>query len=478
MLFFRGAGSQGTAVTGRALQNYSEAIAFLFGRVNYERTAAPSYSSRTFKLDRMAALLSLLGDPQERIETTHIAGTKGKGSTATMFASILTSSGIRTGLFTSPHLVRFEERFRVDGQMPTESEFLELMNRVIPVVEQLDSASASGPVTYFEIATALGWLFFEMRAVDHAVLEVGLGGRLDSTNVCAPVMTIITSIGLDHTALLGDTVDLIAREKAGILKTGVPLVCGVTNEPARTAIEEVADSLAINRYWIGNEIRFDHRPAASGVAFERSRIDVRTPVSSWSDLEVPLPGRHQAANASLAVSAFDLLAIDRGWTKQFVADGLAATRCSGRIEVLDRHPTVILDVAHNVDSIQALLTTLETAFRSDRIIVVFATSRDKDARGMLRQLLSRVDILILTEFSSNPRSMTAPEWETMIDDPGLVGDRRAEIRLVASCQQAWQTARSIANAGDLVCATGSFFLIAELQADSARAMNANSEPHV
>ena len=215
---------------------YDEAVAFWFGRINYEvRSAAPG----DLKLERMRALLRLLGDPHHRVRAVHVTGTKGKGSTAAMLDAVLRAARYRTGLFTSPHLVRVEERIAVDGEPISPAELAVRMAEVAPAVRELD-AGPGPPPTFFEISTALGFLHFTCRRVELAVIEVGLGGRFDSTNVCRPLVSIVTSVGLDHTAQLGPTLEAIAFQKAGIIKPRVPVVIGVTTSGPRGVIERIA----------------------------------------------------------------------------------------------------------------------------------------------------------------------------------------------------------------------------------------------
>ena len=214
-------------------------IEFLYGRINYERVQTGSYSTRDFKLDRVRQLLAGLGDPQEAVPAIHIAGTKGKGTTAAMTAGILEAAGFRVGLFTSPHISAFEERMTVGGRMPAREDIVHLANRVAEETHRMDQWPGQMSPTFFEITMAMGWLWFLFQNVDMVVLEVGLGGRLDATNVCRPLVCVITSISRDHTGLLGSTLAEIAAEKAGIIKPGVPVVSGVQNPEASDVIEEV-----------------------------------------------------------------------------------------------------------------------------------------------------------------------------------------------------------------------------------------------
>jgi len=446
-----------------AVSTYSQAIEFLFGRINYERVASGSYSSRDLKLERMRRLLALLGDPQERLGAVHIAGTKGKGSTAVMTAEMLSAAGYRIGLFTSPHITRFEERIRLDGISPTQDEVVDLVRRLQRPVIRLDARDVSMRPTDFEIATAMAWLYFTDQQADLAVMETGLGGRLDSTNLCRPEVTVITSISRDHTALLGGTIEKIAEEKAGIIKENVPVISGLWSGPAAAVIGQFCHDRHAELYRLGHEINVKyHHPSGQQVGggpHRAATADIDTPWQRFPAVPVPLCGSHQAANAALAVSTVDLLA-RRGFSAaaDAVEAGLANVRWPIRIEQLCEKPTVIVDAAHNDASVSALLTTLQTAFPADRRILIFAASRDKDVPAMLRQLQSEFDVVIATEYVTNPR---ATPWEHLRKTAQEILDM--PVRPAATPLVAWRMAQKISSPEDLICVTGSFFLAAEMR---------------
>src|SRR5262245_19729871 len=383
--------------------NYEQAIEFLFGRVNFERLSGLSYSVDDFKLDRMRELLRRLGNPQEMIPAVHIAGTKGKGSTAALTAQILTAAGIRTALFTSPHISAFVERMAVDGAIPAKEELARLVETVSGVVADLDKTPGQMSPTYFEIATAMAWLYFSERQAEIAVLEVGMGGRLDATNVCRPAVSIITTISRDHTRQLGSRLDQIAREKAGIVKPHIPVISGVTGEPGCSVIVETCRALEAPLFLLGRDFDCEYHPGVigpTGAGAGCCTATVRTARAVWTDLPLPLVGQHQARNLALAAAAVERLE-EQGWAipTAAVASGLAQLRWPGRIEILGRAPTVIVDAAHNWEAIAALLRTLEESFPARRRILVFAATRDKDVSGMLRQLLPRFDSVVQTCFT-------------------------------------------------------------------------------
>jgi dihydrofolate synthase / folylpolyglutamate synthase len=447
----------------RFVESYEQAIEFLFSRINYERVTS-GYSVGEFKLDRMREFLRLLGDPQESIPAIHIAGTKGKGSTAAMLAAVLTASGYRTGLFTSPHISSFEERMTVDGVRPTRTQLVELVNSVAETVVALDKTPGRMSPTYFEISTALAWTYFREQRADLVVLETGLGGRLDATNICRPEVTLITSISRDHMRQLGSRLSQIASEKAGIIKPGVPTVIGALPDEARLVVEEVcrAQSAPLRQLEIDFTCRY--RPAAPDSLSAASpspgcRCDVITETEEWRDLPLSLLGEHQARNTALAVCAVEELR-RRGWQipTDAVRRGLADLRWPGRIEVLQRRPTTIVDAAHNWAAVSALLQTLADNFPARRRLLVFAAALDKDVSGMLRQLLPQFDCAVLTTFQNNPRSVPVEELARLA---GAIG--AGPFHVAADPAAAWKLAQRLARDDDLICITGSFFIAAELR---------------
>jgi dihydrofolate synthase/folylpolyglutamate synthase len=389
----------------------------------------------------------------------HIAGTKGKGTTAAMVAGMLEAAGYCVGLFTSPHISFFEERIQVNGSMPRRGELVKLVRRAAEAAEALDQLPGQMAPTFFELTMALGWLWFEAKCVDVAVLEVGLGGRLDATNVCSPLVCAITSISRDHTGLLGSTLPQIAREKAGIIKPGVPVVTGVEDESAHAAIAEVCRGQRAKLLSLDREIRVVIFPTEGDSQADPPTISVLTPGNRYDQIRVPLTGQHQVRNTALAVGLIDQLN-QQGWriSESAVLDGLKATRWPLRIEVVNTSPWVILDVAHNWASVRALLETLNRGFPADRRILIFAASRDKDVPGMLRQLIPRFDSLIVTQFLGNPRSTPIEKLQRLVHS---LSGRFAHA--AGTPAQAWQLARRLAGPRDLICGAGSFFIAGELR---------------
>ena len=420
----------------------------LHGRINYERRMPGKYAAADFKLDRMAALLRSLGDPQLQTPCVHVAGTKGKGSVATAAASVLTAAGTRTGLFTSPHVRHFEERIRVDGGYPPVGILEAAFGEVFAAVEELD---ASGDhATYFEIATGLAWCVFRAAGCRVAVMEVGLGGRLDSTNLCRPLVCCVTSISRDHAKLLGDTLRKIAAEKAGILKAGVPVVSGAGG-PAAGVIRARAADLGCRLWTLGDQIRAV--PSQVDPLLPRA-VDVRTPRGVWR-LPVVLPGRHQEWNAALVAGVLDSLPEDLRPGQDAATRGLGSLSVPLRIEVVRRRPLTVLDAAHNGASVAALRAALKRTPRA-RTWLLFGTSGDKHVEDMLRELEGFADRVLVTAFVKNPRAVPAGELAGRV--------RQAWGGDVTSAETPAEALRLIEAeiAGDdLLVVTGSFFLAGE-----------------
>jgi dihydrofolate synthase / folylpolyglutamate synthase len=440
------------------ISSYQRAMDFLHGRIDYERAAAERLTSRHFKLDRMRELLSLVGNPHTRTKAVHIGGTKGKGSTSVMIAEMLSAAGLQTGLFTSPHVSAFEERMAVNGVSPTPQQVVDLVSQLVEPVEQLDREEDSLRPTYFEMATAMAWLFFNDQQTDIDVLEVGLGGRLDSTNLCEPELTIITNISRDHTHLLGSTPAKIAGEKAGILKPGIPVICGVKNPEARAVIESVARKNGCEILQLGDSIRFQyHRPPMGTPS--RGAVDVETPFGRHEGIALPLAGKHQAANAALAIAAIDWLRHHgRNIPDSAIHDGMTAVRWPLRLEQLADSPRVIVDAAHNESSVAALCEAVDEEFSASRRILIFSASHDKDVEAMARVLFPQFDEVILTAFVGNPRAIPPDE---------LIERTREHLtrpaRMATNPEAAYKIAKEIAKNEDLVIATGSFYLAAEIR---------------
>jgi dihydrofolate synthase/folylpolyglutamate synthase len=430
------------------------------------------YGPNELKLDRMRRLLELLGDPHIATQIVHVAGTKGKGSTSHFLSSILTHAGYRTGCYTSPHLLSIEERFAVDGHACLPRDIIRWVDRLRPVVALMDREAAldgsAGP-TFFELATAMAFLHFQDQQAEFVVLEVGLGGRLDSTNVCHPRASVITSISFDHMRQLGNTLGAIAREKAGIIKSGVPVITGVTQDEPWRVIETIAAQQRAPVRRLGRDFQFAyHAPAAA--------LDAVTPTMDYfhqrdgrfqcvaRDIALSALGAHQAANASLAWATCETL-VQQGFEipDAAIRQGLATGRCPGRIEVLRHQPTVIVDTAHNAASIQALVQVLRESFVQKPRVLILAATQGKDVDGMLLALVPEFDTIICTQYLKNPRAMPADELTRHARRIATAEGCVVDLIPCASPQAAWERAMSERPSPKLICATGSFFLAAEIK---------------
>ena len=422
---------------------FDEALAFWYGRINYEvKSALPS----DLKLERMRAFLARLGNPQDRLRIVHVTGTKGKGSTVAMIASVLRAAGYRVGQFTSPHLVEVNERMRVDETPISRAELTALIEELAPIVLEWEADERTGP-TYFEIGTALGFLHFVRRRCEVAVVEVGLGGRFDSTNVCSPLVSVITSVGFDHTAQLGRTLAEIAYQKAGIIKPRVPAVCGSCPPEATEVIGEVARELSAPLALAGRDFRYAYRPP--------NAVDLAIPGTDLTNVLLAMRGEHQAANAAVAVAAIDGLR-EAGLSSPDAAArrGLESAACPGRIEEIRRTPSIILDTAHNVPSALALVRTLRESYPdAKRKVCVFAVSSDKEYPEILAILGEYFDEFDLTRYSSNSRSVPPEELRPHAPKPA---------RTHRDAGAAWAAAAASLGPSDLACVTGSVFLAGEL----------------
>ncbi len=475
------------------IQDHAAALAFLFGRINYERKERIPYRSRGFKLDRMRRLLTRIGNPEQDLAAVHVAGTKGKGSTSAMIAAALQAAGYRVGLYTSPHLECLEERFVVNQQMCSGTQLVDLLARIAPVVADMDRQAASdgrtGP-TYFEITTAVAFLHFRDMDVDCAVLEVGLGGRLDSTNVCHPAVSVITSISLDHTRQLGKTLAAIAGEKAGIIKPQVPVVTGVQARAPLDVIRATARQHNARLLALGHDFHFTYQNRALalpmfGPCLLRSgelpcldyREDVDGVARRMDAVRIRLRGAHQAANAAVALATLSQLR-RAGWrvSERAARIGLEQAFCPARVEIVQQQPTVVLDAAHNVASVRALLEVVAGDLPARRRILVFATSRDKDPPAMLDELLPYFEQVVLTRYVTNPRAASPSQ---LADVAEQIKKRHGLHDVVVHTRDtpdaAWQLARASAHDADVVCITGSFFLAAELRKHFVRPVVASAE---
>ncbi|MDH2908588.1 MAG: bifunctional folylpolyglutamate synthase/dihydrofolate synthase [Candidatus Eremiobacteraeota bacterium] len=411
-----------------------------------------SASPRTnYGLDRIEALLAALGDPHRRYPVVHVAGTSGKGSTATMIERILRERSLRVGLHVKPHLQSMTERARIDGVAIDRERFAALFSEMLPTIDRV--ADRYGAPSYYEMLLALAFLYFAREAVDIAAIEVGLGGRLDGTNVVAPTLCVITSIGYDHQEILGDTLEAIATEKAGIAKPGVPLVSAVREEPARSTIAAICARVGAPIVETAVEAEVD---AIELEAFAQ-RFTVHTSQDTYT-IRLPLLGGFQRANAVTAILAVERLPEALRPSRHEIEAGLAEVRIPGRMELVPGTPSILFDIAHNEQKARSLAEALRERFDDRALTFVVGIGESKDARAILGAFARPDAYFFLTSFEAGGRPARAPEHlGRLADDLGLA---------YALCSDPIATlarARTHAGASGIVVVTGSTFAVAALR---------------
>ena len=432
--------------------NYEEALAYINSFINAERSPDFSRLARLYNLDRISRLLNRLGNPHRNLKVVHVAGSKGKGSTATFIASILSYAGFKTGLFTSPHLVTPRERCRIDSDLITTSAFADCVNRLKPEIEAVSGIDGIGDVSFFEIYTALAFTYFADEEVDFAVIEVGLGGRLDATNIVSPLVSVITQISLEHTTILGNTHEAIAKEKAEIIKPNRPVVLAPQSAEAQSVFEVVAADRNAPISRVGRDVTWKHGTHD----IHGQTFDVRTSTESYSDLFLPLLGIHQAINAATAIACIDRIqASGYEISKASVYAGLKGVHLPGRLQLVGRDPFILFDGAHSPASVEMLSHTIREVIHYEKLILIVGFMRDKDLRGIGETLCPMSDTVIATEMRDNPRAVGAGEIARTWSDLG------SELRISPSVGAAIATAKSVASSDDLICITGSMILIGE-----------------
>ncbi|OGN97479.1 MAG: hypothetical protein A2Z77_05485 [Chloroflexi bacterium RBG_13_51_36] len=431
--------------------NYRQVEEYLNSFTNYEQIPGISYAQPGYSLRHVEELLNRMGNPQLAASTVHIAGTKGKGSVAAMIAQVLSSSGYKTGLYTSPHFHTLRERITIDGNLISEDEFAATMAEVKPFIESMKQDVTFRQLTYFEALTALAFAYFHKKQVDFQVLEVGLGGRLDATNVVArPAVCIITSISLDHTQILGKTLEEIAREKAGIIKSGCWVVISPQPEEAASVITAACREKEAKVVQVGKDVTW-HR---TGGDLHRQSLLISGRTNKYQ-VDIPLLGDFQLENATTAVAAAEILTSE-GFTisPADIARGLAQVKWPGRFQILQQQPTVLVDGAHNVASMRRLVSNIRAYFPQKRIFLVFGTSCDKDISGIIDELVALSPQVILTQ-SSHSRAAPVPTLVAEFTKRGINPEIRNNVT------EAISRALSLADGTDIVCIAGSLFIAAE-----------------
>ena len=432
--------------------SHSAPVEYLLGLPQYANDGAPAQKPG---LERMEQLMADMGAPHEPLRTVHVAGTNGKGSVSSMIAAIATAAGLRTGLHTSPHLTHVEQRMRVDGTPAPREWLADALDRYRPLFDRVAPS-------FFEATVALSFRYFADRAVDLAVVEVGLGGRLDATNVLSPALSLITNIDLDHTDLLGDTIESIAREKAGIIKPKTPVLSGAEQAAARRVIAEVA----ADREAPLHELRDETAWRAPQTDLSGSVMDLDTPLRAYDRLRVALPGPHQQTNAALAVRAAELVVPAVQSTADPVHEGLrdvkSLTGFRGRLEMLREEPLVVVDVGHNPAGIEAGLQTLDRALtqRGGTLYVGFNAVQGKQLPTVARLLAAR-DAQVVPIPVDTSRALPPTEIAETLRTHGVtVLDARPLATLLDDFQRQ-------ARSGDVLLLTGSHKMVELLPADWA-----------
>jgi dihydrofolate synthase/folylpolyglutamate synthase len=427
---------------------YKQALDYIYGLTNYEVKSAFAYAPQFFDLARVDRLLAVLGNPHRQFKSIHVAGTKGKGSTSAMLASVLQAAGYRTGLYTSPHLHAFRERIQVDGALISEGQFAAWIERLRPLAEQ------DKELTTFEVATAAAFAHFADVGVEIAVVEVGLGGRLDATNVVQPLVSIITTIGHDHMHILGKRLTQIAAEKAGIIKPGVPVVSAPQKASALAVIRRTCEEKRSPLHAVGHEWSWRATSIAlNGQEFAASgRADASANARriAYSRLHIPLLGRHQLRNAAGVLCTVDLLRqAGVHISDPALRQGLRDVVWPARFEVMGCYPSFVVDGAHNVDSARSLVATLRQYFPGLKPWFVLAILADKDVHAILRVLLPYAQGAIVAR-SRHPRA--ADPWQLQKE----AAPYPAPTHVVEDVGQAVLQALDLAGAEGLVVASGSF----------------------
>ena len=426
--------------------HYQAALDYLYSFVDYSLKHASELAKADFNLERMYALMAELGNPQNAYPTIHVAGTKGKGSVSALCASALRAAGYRTGLYTSPHLLDFCERIQVDGQPISHAALADLVDEIKPAVARVPK------LTTFELTTALGFLYFARQNAGAAVIEVGLGGRLDATNVITPRVSVITSLSYDHTAVLGETLTLIAGEKAGIIKPGVPVVSSPQQEEALRVLEKVSVERRCELTLIGREITFEIlSQSLEGQTFLIKKAESGEPIQ----FSIPLLGAHQVQNAATAYAALKTAGLNV--SDDAIRQGFAGVRWPGRFEIAQReNPTVIFDSAHNQDSFEKLSATLAAYFPGRKVTLIFGVSEDKHLLAMLAAIQPLLARVIVTR-ADHPRAL---EPEKIIETARQLG---VKLEAVAPVETALKRALDLSQKdGSIVVSAGSMFVTAEV----------------
>lgn len=431
---------------------YQQSVEKLLSLADFERKARAN-ESPDFHIQRTQMLMEGLGNPQNSVPAVHVAGSKGKGSTCAMIASALTACGLKTGMFISPHLHRMTERFTIDGISIPEAGFVSLFERIWPVAEAIRERGDSGTVSVFEFQTAMAFLYFAEAKCDAMVIEVGLGGRLDSTNVITPQVSVITQIGFDHVAVLGDTLTKIATEKAGIIKPVVPIVTASQESEATTVISETAQRKNAPLTHSSSVAIESEDPNGAGPQL----LSLISPENRYT-IELPLLGKHQLANVTTAIAAVEIFLEDSGFDAKKIAEGISNVRWPGRVQLLEAGPPMLItDGAHNQDSAEALRDTLQRHFElPQNPVLILGSTGGHDPLAVARTFAD-LDPRVVVTRSRHPKAVLPSDFAEALED-----DRISVIAVTESTTEALETARKSAEQDSIIVAAGSLFIAAEV----------------
>ncbi len=434
------------------ISTFANAVRHLMERPDLERMRTLRNKKNIFKLDRSKALLAALDDPQDQAPMVHVAGTVGKGSTVAMIASMLEGCGYTVGRYTSPHLLDVRERVTINDQMVSRPDFTALTKMVAEAAKE----SKIDP-TYFEMLMAMAFKYFEEQAVDIAIVETGLGGRLDSTNVITPELSIITQIDYDHEHILGDSLKKIAREKAGIFKRGVPALTCMQPDEVLEVLHQVAEKVGAPLQVVGDDIEFSYRFGVTEEHGPHCRVCLVTETNQFMHLPSPLPGEHQAINCGLALAAIDILSqsgFEIEETQMY--DGLAQTHTPGRMEMVWNRPRILIDGAHNAAALSALIRCVGAHIPYDSVVCIFGCCEDKDLPELLHQVARSGDKIIFTRAKGNPRAADPEDLQRQFSE---ITGKMSQV--ASTVPEALDLATKAVGREDLICVTGSFYLAGE-----------------
>ena len=422
---------------------YNQALDYLYSFVDYSLKHSSELAKADFNLNRMFALMESLGNPQTKYPIIHVAGTKGKGSVSALCASALKFAGYKVGLYTSPHLLDYVERIQIDGEPISHEQLIDLVDEIKPHVAKIEK------LTTFEITTALAFLAFAKYDVNAAVFEVGLGGRLDATNVVTPKVSVITSLSYDHMAVLGNTLALIAGEKAGIIKEGVPVVSAPQKDEALDVLLRIAEQKGCEFTLVGNDVKFE--PLEHSI--HGQVLNIHGP-QSLVRLQIPLLGSHQLENAATAYAALKASGIPID--DEQIQSGFSQVQWRARFEVARLDPPVIFDSAHNQDSFEKLRETLETYFPGKKVYLIFGASEDKNIPGMFAEMKPKINKIIITR-ADHPRALSVDHIQGLAEQAGV------ESEALVPVKEALRRALELSSKdGSIVLSAGSMFVTAEV----------------